>query len=315
MGAARAAALAGAVGVICGPIAAVRARRRQHPTLALAPRPGPVESTLLLLTAHRPLGFDVRLRLRHRPPRSRRTRHRRRPRIRHGAGHRAARIRPGRVRAGRQRCRRPGAGPGAGARSSSTSRCPPARAPTAWSAPTPGCRWTCAGRRPRWAASTPPCRSSGCPAIRRRWRGRLARVVAERDGVEVGRWEGERLPDVDVLLSSLTSVDTRRRTRGVAARGRRVDHVPRPAKTVLTAVLGLALLATVALLWWPTAAWAAVAALRAGLGRAAAGLGCGGRAGGARRSRWSSGCWPCGPSWPPPPTTTATSRSRPATPS
>ena len=38
-------------------------------------------------------------------------------------------------------------------------------------------------------------------------------VVAERDGVEVGRWEGERLPDVDVLLSSLTSVDTATRAR------------------------------------------------------------------------------------------------------
>ena len=75
-----------------------------------------------------------------------------------------------------------------------------------------------------------------------------ARVVAERDGVEVGRWEGERLPDVDVLLSSLHQRRQRRRARGVAARGRRVDRVPTPAKTVLTAVLGLALLATVVLL-------------------------------------------------------------------
>ena len=77
-----------------------------------------------------------------------------------------------------------------------------------------------------------------------------ARVVAERDGVEVGRWEGERLPDVDVLLSSLNSVDTV--DAGALAVSLRVDDEsttsPAPAKTVLTVVLGLALLATVVLL-------------------------------------------------------------------
>ena len=40
-----------------------------------------------------------------------------------------------------------------------------------------------------------------------RWRvPRRREIVVTRDGVEVGRWQGERLPDVDLLLSSLTSV-------------------------------------------------------------------------------------------------------------
>ncbi|MGZ8750468.1 MAG: arabinosyltransferase domain-containing protein, partial [Pseudonocardia sp.] len=102
-----------------------------------------------------------------------------------------------------------------------------------------------------------------------------ARVVAERDGVEVGRWEGERLPDVDVLLSSLNSVDTG--AAGELAVSLRVDDEsttsPAPAKTALTVVLGLALLATVVLLVladrgvrppgprWPGLRWPGPAAL------------------------------------------------------
>jgi hypothetical protein len=73
-----------------------------------------------------------------------------------------------------------------------------------------------------------------------------ARVVVDRDGVEVGRWQAERLPDVDLLLSSLTT------DAGGLAVALRVDDEsttsPTSVKRVLAVVLGLALLATLVLL-------------------------------------------------------------------
>jgi hypothetical protein len=73
-----------------------------------------------------------------------------------------------------------------------------------------------------------------------------ARIIVDRDGAEIGSWQGERLPDVDVLLSSLTT------DAGGLAVTLRVDDEsttsPTTTKTVLTVVLGLALLATVVLL-------------------------------------------------------------------
>ena len=63
----------------------------------------------------------------------------------------------------------------------------------------------------------------------------------------MGRWQGERLPDVDLLLSSLTVVAP-----GELAVSLRVDDesttAPTTVKSVLTVVLVLALLATVVLL-------------------------------------------------------------------
>jgi hypothetical protein len=76
---------------------------------------------------------------------------------------------------------------------------------------------------------------------------RSAEIVVTRDGVEVGRWQGERLPDVDLLLSSLTGVAP-----GELAVSLRVDDesttAPTTVKSVLTVVLVLALLTTVVLL-------------------------------------------------------------------
>ena len=64
---------------------------------------------------------------------------------------------------------------------------------------------------------------------------------------EVGRWQGERLPDVDLLLSSLTGVAP-----GELTVSLRVDDesttAPTTVKSVLTVLLVLALLTTVVLL-------------------------------------------------------------------
>ena len=72
-----------------------------------------------------------------------------------------------------------------------------------------------------------------------------AEITVSRDGVEVGRWRGERLPDVDVLLSSLTGAP------GPVVSLRVDDESttsPTPVKRAVTVVLGVALLATLVLL-------------------------------------------------------------------
>ena len=74
-----------------------------------------------------------------------------------------------------------------------------------------------------------------------------AEIVVSRDGTEVGRWRGERLPDVDVLLSSLTTVEPG----GLAVRLRVDDQsttAPTSLKSVLTGLLVVALGATALLL-------------------------------------------------------------------
>ena len=69
-------------------------------------------------------------------------------------------------------------------------------------------------------------------------------VAVTRDGAEVGSWRGERLPDVDVLVSDLTT--------GAVGVTLRVDDegtsAPAPLKVALAVVVGLALLLTAALL-------------------------------------------------------------------
>lgn len=74
-----------------------------------------------------------------------------------------------------------------------------------------------------------------------------AEIVVSRDGTEVGRWRGERLPDVDVLLSGLTAVEPG----GLAVRLRVDDQSttsPTSLKSVLTGLLVVALAATAVLL-------------------------------------------------------------------
>ena len=74
-----------------------------------------------------------------------------------------------------------------------------------------------------------------------------AELIVSRDSAEVGRWQGERLPDVDVLVSNLTGVPP-----GALAVTLRVDDevtsAPAPLKTALTIVLVAALVVTAALL-------------------------------------------------------------------
>ena len=73
-----------------------------------------------------------------------------------------------------------------------------------------------------------------------------AEIVVDRDGTEVGRWQGERLPDVDLLLSSLTSDAA-----GLSVSLRVDDEsttFPTATKSVLTVVLAVSLLATLVLL-------------------------------------------------------------------
>lgn len=91
-----------------------------------------------------------------------------------------------------------------------------------------------------------------------------ALIVVTRDGAEVGRWRGERLPDVDVLLSSLTAVEPG----GLAVRLRVDDQSttsPTSLKSVLTGVLVVALLGTAALLALADRAVRRAAPRRAGL--------------------------------------------------
>ena len=320
----RAAALAGAVGVICGlalPFAPVVV---STPTLAWPRDPARVESTLLPLTSHRPLGLDVRFGC--------------------DTVRRAAAVRDtgdGRGSGTVLATALPGSGQAASALvvNGVADRVQVrVRGAVVVDEPVPAgaCTYRLVGADTGLPLDVrgPPTPLGGIdpavpiervPSDPAAVAGPAsARVVAERDGVEVGRWEGERLPDVDVLLSSLNSVDTV--DAGALAVSLRVDDEsttsPAPAKTVLTVVLGLALLATAVLLVLADRGVrrAVTASPRRAVtprGLRAAGGAAAGRAGrGRRRSSisLSSGCWPCGPSWPPPPTTTATSPSRPATP-
>ena len=246
----RAAALAGAVGVICGlalPFAPVVV---STPTLAWPRDQARVESTLLPLTAHRPLGLDVRFGC--------------------DTVRRAAALRDtgdGRGSGTMLATALPGSGQAAAALvvTGVADRVQVrVRGVVVVDEPVPAgaCTYRLVGTDAGLPLDVrgPPTPLGGIdPAVPIE---RVpsdpgavagpasARVVAERDGVEVGRWEGERLPDVDVLLSSLTSVDTG--AAGGLAVSLRVDDEsttsPAPAKTVLTVILGLALLATVVLL-------------------------------------------------------------------
>ena len=203
----RAAALAGAVGVICGlalPFAPVVV---STPTLAWPRDPARVESTLLPLTAHRPLGLDVRFGC--------------------DTVRRAAAVRDtgdGRGSGTVLATALPGSGQAAaalvvdGVADRVQVR---VRGAVVVDEPVPAgaCTYRLVGTDAGLPLDVrgPPTPLGGIdpavpiervPSDPAAVAGPAsARVVAERDGVEVGRWEGERLPDVDVLLSSLTSVE------------------------------------------------------------------------------------------------------------